>query len=177
MTSLADAPPSAPCSPAAPAPERGDTRWRRSRALPALLRATVFAAVLAGCGTALLAFGKSLPLAAACFALGPLAILCLGLDRLARRHRVCDDLLTVESGLFVRRRAELALRQVRGVATNVGPLQRLCGCGDVLVIAPGAGHMLGAMIVSQADHDRLWLHDVPDCEPLAAGLRAHLQAT
>lgn len=168
MTELVAEPPtSARRSP----PPAASASWQRSLALPAMLSAGLFAAVLAACGWALLAWDKSTVLAVICFALGPLAVLASGLDRRGRRYQVHAGVLVAESGVLVRQRTELSLRQVRAVATRVGPLQRLCGCGDVLVVAPGTGHLHGGMIVSHADRDRLWLHDIGVHQTLAEQLR------
>ncbi len=174
MTELVAEPPtSARRSP----PPVASASWQRSRAQPAMLAAGLFAAVLAACGWALLAWDKSTVLAVICFALGPFAVLASGLDRRARRYRVHAGVLVAESGVLVQQRTELALRQVRAVATRVGPLQRLCGCGDVLVVAPGTGHLHGGLVVSHADRDRLWLHDITAHQTLADQLRVDSAAT
>jgi len=107
-----------------------------------------------------------------CFALAGASVPWQLLDTAARRHTLTDTSLIYRTGIIGRFEIEVPYSKIESVTVRQGPIQRLLGCGDVRVSAPGAG---GPLAVSQADYSSVCMRSIPDFEKVAGMLRTRLR--
>jgi len=107
-----------------------------------------------------------------CFALAGASLPWQVLDTASRRHTLTDTSLIYRTGIIGRFEIEVPYSKIESVTVRQGPIQRLLGCGDVRVSAPGAG---GPLAVSQADYSSVCMRSIPDFEKVAGTLRTRLR--
>jgi len=103
-----------------------------------------------------------------CFALAGAAFPWQLLDMASRRHTLTDTSLIYRSGVIGRFDIEVPYSKIESVTVRQGLVQRLLGCGNVRISAPGAA---GPVAVSQSDYSSVCIRSIPDFERVASELR------
>ena len=103
-----------------------------------------------------------------CFALAGAAYPWQILDVASRKHVLTDTSVIYRTGVISTFEIEVPYSKIESVSVRQGPLQRLLGCGDVRIAAPGAG---GPLVVTPADYSSVCMRSIPDFEEISSALR------
>ena len=90
------------------------------------------------------------------------------LDTRNREYRLEESSLIYKAGIFPRYETEIPYSSIKGVSIKQGPLQRLVGCADVRVTAPG---IQDRHIISSADLNSIALRSLKNYEEIGQHLR------
>jgi uncharacterized membrane protein YdbT with pleckstrin-like domain len=94
------------------------------------------------------------------------------MDRGRRRHVLTETSVIYRSGIVSRFEVEIPYSQVRAVTVTQGIIQRILGCGDVRISAPGVSSPL---VVTTADTNSFRIRSIPDFREVAGIIRERLR--
>jgi len=96
------------------------------------------------------------------------------LDRRARRHILTDSGVTYRCGIISRFEVEVPYRNIQAVSVRQGIIQRVFGCGDVIVAAHGVA---GPVTISHYDINSVCIRSIPDFDEVVRILRRKMKET
>ncbi|MBN1808077.1 MAG: PH domain-containing protein [Planctomycetes bacterium] len=159
--------------------ENGKTIMEGKPSLPAAMAvASVGFAFFTGVAMAVLLLPEGAPntaqwvLAGICLALAALMYPWQALDTASRRHVLTDTSVIYRCGVLTRFEAEVLYSRIRSVRVKQGILQRMFGCGTVLLDTGGPASPIA---VSEEDRNALALRSIPDYGQVADFVRAKLR--
>jgi uncharacterized membrane protein YdbT with pleckstrin-like domain len=147
----------------------------RPRLLAALAVGATATLLLGGVAALLLLGGSpsvpALVLGAGCAAIAGVAIPWQLLDARSRRHVLTESAIVFRCGVLSRFEVEIPYAHVLAVTVKQGMLQRLFGCGDVRIAAPG---VTGPSVVSSRDLGSICVRSIPDFREVGDLLRERM---
>jgi uncharacterized membrane protein YdbT with pleckstrin-like domain len=93
------------------------------------------------------------------------------LDATSRKHTITTDSLIYRCGILSTFEVEIPFTSIQAITVKQGIIQRLFGCGDVRVAAPGVS---GPVLISSRDRNTVCLRSIPDYREVSDLLRKRL---